>query len=237
MATQAQLEANRKNAQKSTGPKTPEGKAIVAQNGVTHGLTARTTLISGENPEQFNQFRQRLLGELRPCGLLESIFADRIIDLSWRLSRVTRIQSGILDALAVRKMDQLKKDDDWNRHNKSHTPELPRATQDLGYLLGQVVISDFSNSKVIDRLLMYERRLEYSLSKTTLELQQLQCKRSKNQHAADNQNKNALQYMLQKELQRQSPVLKSKANFDLLEQVLNPSLGRSCNDTGKSNTP
>jgi hypothetical protein len=237
MASQAQLEANRKNAQKSTGPKTPEGKAVVAQNGTTHGLTARTTLIAGENPEHFKQFRDHMLEELRPCGLLESTLADHIIDLSWRLSRASRIQSGTFDVLTVRKLQQLKKDDDWNSRNINHTPQLPRAAQDLGYLLGQVVISDFSNSKVIDRLLMYERRIEYSLSKTTLELQRLQCKRIKKQHAADNQGKNALQFMLQKELQRQSPALKSKANLDLLEQVLNPSRGRSCNDTEKSNTP
>jgi len=41
MATDRQIAANRKNAQKSTGPKTPEGRAAVRLNGVKHGLTAK----------------------------------------------------------------------------------------------------------------------------------------------------------------------------------------------------
>jgi hypothetical protein len=49
MATEAQILANRLNAQKSTGPQTPEGKAIVSQNAVKHGLSAGQDIISSES--------------------------------------------------------------------------------------------------------------------------------------------------------------------------------------------
>jgi hypothetical protein len=53
MATEAQINANRANARKSTGPRTPEGKAVVSQNAVTHGFLARETVIHGEDQSQF----------------------------------------------------------------------------------------------------------------------------------------------------------------------------------------
>ncbi|MFC1737810.1 hypothetical protein ACFL1G_02025 [Planctomycetota bacterium] len=49
MSTEAQILANRRNAQKSTGPRTPRGKAIVSQNAITHGLSARQAVISSES--------------------------------------------------------------------------------------------------------------------------------------------------------------------------------------------
>jgi len=49
MSTEAQIHANRQNAQKSTGPKTAEGKAAVSQNAVKHGLIASEAVITGEN--------------------------------------------------------------------------------------------------------------------------------------------------------------------------------------------
>ena len=59
MATEKQFEANRQNAQKSTGPKTPEGRAAVRLNGVKHGLTAETI----RNPHVRRGIRGKRLGE------------------------------------------------------------------------------------------------------------------------------------------------------------------------------
>ena len=53
MSTPAQIQANRQNAQKSTGPRTPQGKAVVAQNALKHGLLARQAVIVGEDQGQF----------------------------------------------------------------------------------------------------------------------------------------------------------------------------------------
>ena len=55
MATEKQINANRQNAQKSTGPKTAEGKAAVSQNAVKHGLFAQS-LIYGENEADYKVY-------------------------------------------------------------------------------------------------------------------------------------------------------------------------------------
>src|SRR5512135_2584972 len=87
MTTEAQTEANRANAQKSTGPRTPEGKAKVAQNAVKHGLLAKDAVVVGEDLEAFDLFRDQFRAELAPVGLAESLLAERIVGLFWRLQR------------------------------------------------------------------------------------------------------------------------------------------------------
>jgi hypothetical protein len=156
MASPAQIEANRQNAQKSTGPKSPEGKAAVAQNAVRHGLTAAAPLIAGEDPAAYEQFRDQLHDELVPKGPMEIMLADRILELAWRLKRAGRIQIGTFDALTA---DQ--------------SPDT--------VTLGRIAVSDFSSNKVLDRLLVHERRIEHSLYKTMLEFQRLQFIRTKYQ--------------------------------------------------------
>ena len=82
MATEAQIEANRANAQKSTGPRTPEGKEKASQNAITHGLSARETVIRGDDELEFEIHRETLLDQLIPGSPLEEMLADRIVDLS-----------------------------------------------------------------------------------------------------------------------------------------------------------
>ena len=55
MATDAQIQANRENAKKSTGPRTPEGKARVSKNALKHGLLAQDSVIPGEDPAEFDR--------------------------------------------------------------------------------------------------------------------------------------------------------------------------------------
>ena len=71
MATQRQIEANRRNAQRSTGPTTPEGKARSAQNSLTHGLTAASVVISIEDRGDYEELRARLIAEHKPVGTQE----------------------------------------------------------------------------------------------------------------------------------------------------------------------
>src|SRR4030042_4740240 len=66
MSTQPQIVANRLNAQKSTGPQTPQGKAVVSQNALKHGLSARPDVIITENQADFDLHRDAPLTELAP---------------------------------------------------------------------------------------------------------------------------------------------------------------------------
>jgi hypothetical protein len=88
MSTQAQIEANRANAQLSTGPKTPEGKQIVAKNRITHGLTGQAVLIPGENPDDLKRLAIKLELELAPVNEVEAALVNTIANLQWRLDRV-----------------------------------------------------------------------------------------------------------------------------------------------------
>jgi len=53
MTTKKQAAANKENAKNSTGPKTPEGKAVVAMNAISHGILSRRLFLGGENPVEF----------------------------------------------------------------------------------------------------------------------------------------------------------------------------------------
>jgi len=96
MATTAQILANRNNSQKSTGPKTDEGKTAVSQNAVKHGLFAES-VIQGENEADYEAFHDQFLAELYPVGMVESMLAERFVSLSWRLKRAERTQNEAIE--------------------------------------------------------------------------------------------------------------------------------------------
>ena len=173
MATQNQIEANRKNAKKSTGPKTEEGKAIVAQNAIKHGLCTSDTVIGTENINDFNLHADLIIEEIAPVGTMETIITQRIITLTWRLKRAERIQNHTIDTL--------NPDYDPNRSTywrEHHKTAVDPARPDLNLILGRIAIDDFSDNRVLDRLLMYERRIERSFHKTMTQLQRLQHQRN-----------------------------------------------------------
>jgi hypothetical protein len=87
MATQKQIDANRQNALKSTGPKTPEGKQAVRLNALIHGLRARTVVLPNENGEAFEQLCADLEAEWQPQTRTEEIFLEDMAIAHWRLMR------------------------------------------------------------------------------------------------------------------------------------------------------
>src|SRR5207249_10538214 len=86
--------ANRRNALKSTGPRTKAGKSAVAKNSLGHGISAGSPVIEPvESRREWNRYRKGMLASLAPCGMLETTFAERIILTAWRLRRVTRYET------------------------------------------------------------------------------------------------------------------------------------------------
>ena len=174
MTTETQIITNRRNTLKSTGPRTPKGKAAVSQNAVKHGLSARSAVISSESQADFDLYRGRILDELAPTSPMESMLAERIVNLSWRLKRVCSIQNQTIDALSapdtsgpLSKLTQSlfsKGQQRPQEHPSEPSPDLS---------LGRLAIKDFSDARGLDRLLMYERRIEHSLYRTIIELQRL----------------------------------------------------------------
>ena len=99
MISQAKLEANRRNAQKSTGPRTPEGKAKCAMNGLKHGFTARQAVIDAFEDELFEEFADNITRELGPRTQNELVLVDDYIAVSWRIRRGIRFEGDMLRAL------------------------------------------------------------------------------------------------------------------------------------------
>ena len=189
MSTPKQVLANRRNAQKSTGPHSIEGKAITSQNAIKHGFSASQAVITDEDPRDYCLHRDQLLAELAPSTPLESMLAERLITLSWRLKRASRLQTQTINALhskntnkpfsnLIQTMLSRQALPVASKHcedgNDDASPQLtthdPQAANNP---LGRTIIRDFSNARVLDRLLMYERRIEHSLFKTILEIQRL----------------------------------------------------------------
>jgi hypothetical protein len=97
MASPAQITANRRNAQASTGPRTPEGKSISSGNAVKHGLSAGFRVIPGENQDD-------LIDELRqtfqPTNAYEGILVEEMAHAHWRLARIRRIETAVIEQMA-----------------------------------------------------------------------------------------------------------------------------------------
>ena len=88
MATLKQFEANRRNALKSTGPKTPEGKAAVSMNSLRHGLRARTVVLPGEDGQEFQQLCDDLEVEWHPQSRTEQFYVEQMAVSQWKLIRL-----------------------------------------------------------------------------------------------------------------------------------------------------
>src|ERR1700680_3288800 len=94
MATEKQFEANRLNAQKSTGPKTPEGRAAVRLNGVKHGLTGESIILKGESQADFKALFDSLEAEHAPATPTEEALVVQLAMATWRLRRLYRQEAG-----------------------------------------------------------------------------------------------------------------------------------------------
>ena len=237
MTTEARILANRLNAQKSTGPKTPQGKAVVSQNALKHGLSPRHDVIITESQADFDRHRDSLLDELDPQGPMESILTDRIVSLSWRLKRTDLIQNQTFDA-----MNEKNTTNPLAKLAKSFGLKglaLPQAQiSDLNpdLTLGRIALKDFANARVLDRLLMYERRIEHSLYKTTLELQRLTLLRNLEPPIPHSQNNLAPGFTggsPQKSSENQpssAPPFSRRRHDDALTPNSNPRTKQSCNE-------
>jgi len=95
MATEKQIEANRRNAQRSTGPKTAEGKSSSSRNNLRHGLTGHISLLPTEDREAHDAFCNELVESFSPETPMESQLAQSIAEDSWRLNRARAIENNM----------------------------------------------------------------------------------------------------------------------------------------------
>jgi hypothetical protein len=159
MATRKQRAANRRNAQLSTGPRTPEGKAAVRLNALKHGLTTEDAVIFEEHQEAFNDLFNSFLDDLQPAGPLETALVHQIVTAQWRLARCRKLETGLFD-LGI---------DDDRQNLEAGYPDF-NANQALAFVFRR-------NAETLATLGRYEARIERAFYRALHELQRLQTER------------------------------------------------------------
>ena len=100
MTSFRQIEANRRNARKSTGPTTEEGKQRSRCNAVRHGLTAETVIGALEDAEDYQAFEAAITADYDAQSAIERELVLRLASLLWRLHRATTIETGLFEIQA-----------------------------------------------------------------------------------------------------------------------------------------
>lgn len=106
MASERQIEANRLNAQASTGPRTEEGKAQSSRNALTHGLTARALLLADEDPEEYCRLHEGFIMDLASASTLEDELVAQIASVFWRMRRVAAAEAALMAWLKAKERER-----------------------------------------------------------------------------------------------------------------------------------
>jgi len=97
MATKAQMEANRRNARKSTGPKSLMGKRRASKNSLRHALTAEQLVLWGtDEPKAWAELRKNVISHYKPENVLEKIFVNRIVKALIDIRHAEQLEAAIV---------------------------------------------------------------------------------------------------------------------------------------------
>ena len=168
MSSQNQIDANRANAQLSTGPKTPETKAKTRLNAKRDGITGQVTTLSDEDRPVFEKLKAELIADLAPKTVMELKLASGLAWDTWRLDRLRAVEMNMY-ALGI---------EDPETNADCDNPQLDTAIS--GALTFEKQAAKFA------LLSIYEQRLNRTIHKNLATLRDLQTQR-KSQEANDRQ--------------------------------------------------
>jgi hypothetical protein len=166
MATERQIAANRRNAQKSSGPRTPEGKARSSRNHLLHGLTSQG-LLPGEDPEALAAIHNGLCAQFLPQGPAEEILIERMASAHFRLARFPHVEAQLLQRWPA--------DPSREKLLEKHNGKIPVWDDKQPY--DQVTRNFVENGKQLHLLGVYESRLERTFDRALRDLLKLQANR------------------------------------------------------------
>ena len=161
MVSERRIEANRRNAQRSTGPRTEAGRARSSINALRHGITGQVSIMTTEDRAAHDKFVQELIDRLRPEDPLELQFASVIAEDFWRLQRIRSVENDMLALGNFSAAAEIDVD-----HPEIHT-SLTRARTFLDH------------SKDFERLTLYEQRINRAIEKNRKQLDELQAERKR----------------------------------------------------------
>src|SRR5579883_3039148 len=161
MVSDRRIEANRKNAQRSTGPRSDSGRARSSMNALRHGITGQVSIMTTEDRAAHDKFIQQIIDRLQPEDALELQFASLIAEDFWRLQRIRSVENDIFALGNFSEAAGIDVD-----HPEIHT-SLTRAQTFL------------DRSKDFERLTLYEHRINRAIEKNRKQLEDLQAERKR----------------------------------------------------------
>jgi hypothetical protein len=93
MASEAQIEANRRNSQKSTGPRSPAGKCASRFNALKSGIDAQSLVIPGEDAAELEAVAENYREQYQPENALEGFLVDEMVAADWQLRRLRKVEA------------------------------------------------------------------------------------------------------------------------------------------------
>jgi hypothetical protein len=174
LASERRLAVNRANAQLSTGPKTPEGKAVSSLNAVKTGLTGRSVLLPTEDAEAYEAHLLHYVEAYAPVGEREIQLVQSLADTQWRLDRIPNLETGFF-ALGRLRCAEL--------FLEEKNPPVRRAMMDAHILI--------EDAKHFKNLHLQESRLSRRFQQDAKELKELQAQRKKEQEEQEQTEKTA----------------------------------------------
>lgn len=172
--SEKQLAANRKNAQKSTGPTTDEGKAVASRNSIKHGLYSKDIVINTsalkEDQSQYDLLLDSLHDELQPTTLFQQQLVLKIANCLWRSRRVILAETAQINEQLERISrydDLLDYDDDEDDTEDDSDEELDDEDDDAEdrERANQIGIRSIPNLTFSQNILRYEMRLDRQLTR------------------------------------------------------------------------
>lgn len=193
MVSRRKIAANRRNAEKSTGPRSSAGKARSRGNALTHGLTAQHLLLPNEDPAVFEALRGAMFIALAPQDALEDQLVERLVSLVWRLRRVPAFEVALF-AWMTHYQEKLCDPDDGFIINpdiaRRFLPETSAEIDDHSSATPHVLeigrtLEALLNTDLTSKLSRYETSLQRQLSLTLRELRERQANRSDRSKGVD----------------------------------------------------
>jgi hypothetical protein len=159
MSTNAQIAANRQNAQHSTGPTSEAGRQRSALNSVKHGFTGQTMILPAAEAEAYKHFTEAFLVELAPKGVNEEHLAHMIMTNRWRLTQIAAMEAGI-----------------YALGHREYIGEFAGETPEMAATMARLKTFE-EKRKELDRLRRYESALNRQVNKDLANLTTLQTER------------------------------------------------------------
>jgi hypothetical protein len=199
----ARRTANQRNAEKSTGPRTPEGKARASRNATTHGIFCRDLVLVGEDPEQFDLTRDGFLDALKPQDAAQLALVDGAVSARWRLNRCQYAEAALIeqrittararvterfasleramcldDFSAAAIAAQCEQSELFRRHHERWKTlrACQAAAEHPGHALAALVQDQEEDRASLERLSRYEHRLEQTFHRCLRDLHVLKQK-------------------------------------------------------------